>query len=297
MSKFDLRGIIVALVTPFNTHDKLDEERLKTHVDFLLGNGVHGLFPCGSAGEGPKLRTEERNKVIDLVVDQANGRVPVLAGISATSTTEAVESTKHAENAGADAAVILPPYYYRPSQDALKEHYETIARRTRLPIILYNIPQFAGYSLSVDLLSELAEDGMIAGLKDTSGDMIRFQELVLVLGSKIALLQGQEPLYVSSFILGTGGAVSADANLAPGLVVQVYKYFINGDWKKALEHQLKLAFLDKALSKNDFIETIKQAMTYIGKPFGHARGPASSLTESDQAALKKVLASLGLVSN
>lgn len=293
MSKFALKGIIVALLTPFDAHDNVDEERLRSHIDFLFENMVHGLFPCGSTGEGPKLRTKERNKVIDLVVDQANSRVPVLAGVSAASTVEAVESAKYAQDAGADAAVILPPYYYHSSQQALKEHYETIARATNLPIFLYNIPEFAGYFLSVDLVAKLAEDKIIAGLKDSSGDMIRFQELVRVLGDKVALLQGQEPLYVPSFILGTSAAVSGDANLAPRLAVQVYEDYMKADMKRALEHQFNLSLLDKALSTN-FIETIKQGMTSIGRPFGHARKPATPLTESDCIALEKVLISLGL---
>ena len=296
MRKLDLQGIIVALVTPFDTHDKLDELRLRTHVDFVLENGVHGLFPCGSTGEGPKMGIEERNRVIDLVVDQANGRVPVLAGVASASTTEAVEATKYAENVGADAVVILPPYYYRPSQEALKEHYETIAGATRLPILLYNIPEFTGYSLSVDLVAKLVEEGVVVGIKDSSGDMVRFQELVRLLGSKIDLLQGLEPLYLSSFILGTRCAVSGDSNLAPGLAVQVYKDFISGDSEKALQDQFKLALLDKALSRSDFIEATKQAMTYIGRPFGHARKPSIPLSASDSAELERVLVSLGLKS-
>ena len=296
MPNFDLRGVFVALVTPFDSHDRLDEQRLRTHVDFVLENGVHGLFPCGSTGEGPKMRVEERNRVIDVVVNQTKGRVPVLAGIAAASTIEAVESTKYAENAGADAAVILPPYYYRPSQAMLKEHYETIARATSLPILLYNIPEFAGYSLSADLVTKLAEGGTIIGLKDSSGDMVRFHELIRTVGSKINLLQGLEPLYVSSFVLGIRGAVSGDANLAPRLAVQVYEDFMNGNREKAIENQFKLALLDVTLSKGDFIEAIKHGLTYLGMPFGHARKPSMPLSASDSVELEKVMVSLGLKS-
>jgi len=294
MPKLDLRGIIVALVTPFDGNDRLDEQRLRAHVDFLLANGVHGLFPCGSTGEGPKMSVGEKNRVIDVIVDQSNGRVPVLAGIAAASTIEAVESAKYAENAGADAAVILPPYYYRPSQAMLKEHYETIARATNLPILLYNIPEFAGYSLSVDLVTKLAEAGTIMGIKDSSGDMVKFHELVRTIGNKINLLQGLESLYISSFVLGIRGAVSGDANLAPRLAEQVYEDFMNGNREKAIENQFKLALLDVTLSKSDFVEAIKHGLTYLGMPFGHARKPSMPLSASDRAELEKVLVLLEL---
>jgi len=294
MPKLDLRGIIVALVTPFDANDRLDEQRLRTHVDFVLANGVHGLFPCGSTGEGPKMRVEERNRVIDVVVDQTNGRAPVLAGVAAASTIEGVESTKYAENAGADAAVILPPYYYRPSQAMLRKHYETIAQATSLPILLYNIPEFAGYSLSVDLVTKLAEAGTIVGIKDSSGDMVKFHELVRTIGSKINLLQGLEPLYISSFVLGIRGAVSGDANLVPKLAVQVYEDFMNGNLEKAIENQFKLALLDVTLSKSDFIEAIKHGLTHLGMPSGHARKPSMPLSASDRAELEKVLVSVEL---
>jgi len=293
----ELKGIIVAMVTPLTPNGELDETTLKSHIKFLLENGVHGLFPCGSAGEGPKLTVDERKKMIDIVVAEADGKVPVIPGTGGITTDEAVRVTVYARDAGADAGLIVPPYYYHPSEKALYEHYETIAKRTDFPIVLYNIPSLAGYSLKPEFIARCIEGipGIVA-VKDSSYDMTKFEEILHFVGQKVSVLQGADTLILPSLLMGAKGAMVSDANVAPRLFVDIYEMFMRGDPKRAVEAQLKAVLLDRHLGYNDYVVSTKEALALIGRPVGPPRKPSYTISEEDKAQMKTILRKLGLLS-
>lgn len=285
--ELSLKGVIVPIVTPFDEDEEVDEEVLRKLTDWLIDEGVHGLFPCGSCGEAAKLMTEERKRVVKTVVEQANGRVPILAGTGTPSTKETIELTKFAEDVGADAAVVVQPYYFQPSEKMLFEHYRIVSESVHIPIIVYSIPQCTGYTLSVELVSRLAEIEGIIALKDSSGDISAFMQMIDTVGDKIDFFQGKDSLFVPSLIIGAKGGVLGIANLYPRYMVEAYEKFAKGQVREAMEMQMKIVPLLYKLT------SLKDAMNMTGIQAGKKRKPALSLTYSEKMQLKKLLTSFG----
>jgi len=290
-----LKGVIVPMLTPFKDDEELDEESIREYTGWLIESGVHGLFPNSSMGEAPKLILSERKKFIDIVVDEANGKVPVCAGAGEVSTKATIELTRHAKDAGADAVVIVEPYYIHPSEEALLDHYRTISEKVDIPIIVYDIPEATGYSLSAELVAELAEINNVVAVKDSSCDMMKFIREVRLAGDKIDVLQGAESLFVASLVMGGSGGILGIASACPRFTVEIYDEFIKGNVKKAVEMQMKLDRLINEFEKYNYIQAVKQAINLQGIRFGGIRKPDLPIKEKQKEEIKKILVQLGFL--
>ncbi|MFW6126331.1 MAG: 4-hydroxy-tetrahydrodipicolinate synthase [Chloroflexota bacterium] len=293
--EFEAKGIIPPLVTPVDHNENVNKEALRQLVERLLGAGVHGVFAMGSQGEFWAFTLEEKREVIDTVVQQVNGRVPVYAGTGAATTRECIELTRMAEACGANAVSVITPYFISPSQDELYEHYVAIARSTRLPVVLYGNPARTGVSLSVDLVSRLSRVDGIVGIKDSSGDLSLTAEYIRNTDLAFATLAGRDTIIYGTLVYGGKGSVAATANAAPGLVVEIYNSFMQGDLDKARQAQARLAPLRQAFGLGSFPVVIKDAVSMTGIPVGPARGPVRSLEGVPRDKLKSILTELGVL--
>jgi 4-hydroxy-tetrahydrodipicolinate synthase len=287
--KIDLKGVILPMLTPFKTNEELDEGALRRYTRWLIENGVHGLFPNSSMGEFPKLSVEERKRVMDIVVDEANGKVPVLPGTGDVSTRTTMSLTKHAKDAGADAAIIVTPYYCHPSEDALYNHYKSISDELDFPIAVYDIPEATGYSVRPELVARLAEIKNVVAIKDSSCDMTKFIRELQLVGGKVAVLQGSEYLFVPSLIMGAPGGILGIASACPSFTVQIYETFVKGNVKKAVEMQMKLVRLLDQFAEYDFITAVMQAVRIRGISLGNVRRPGSLATKEQETKVRETL--------
>jgi len=292
---FEVKGIIVAMVTPLKEDESLDEEGLRALINYLIEGGVHGIFCCGSQGEIYSLTDGERRKVIDITVDEVNGRVPVYAGTGEITTEKVIRLTKYAKDAGADAASIVTPYFIKPSSHELYMHYKRIAEAVDIPIILYNNPDRTGVNLDAQTVSRLAEIDNIIGIKDSSGDLTLTAEYIRLTPEDFAVIAGRDSLILATLLYGGKAAIAATANVAPKLVVEIYESYIKGDLKRAREAQFKLLPLRTAFSLGTFPVVVKEAMKMIGKPAGPAKSPVGSMSEENRKKLASVLQDLGLI--
>jgi len=292
---FVARGIIPAMVTPFDDNDRVNEKVLRRLVRYLIEGGVHGLFPIGSQGEFYALDKEEKKKIIETVVDEVNGKVPVYAGTGAITTKEAITLTQIAEKAGADAVSVITPFFISPSQEELYEYYLSIAKSTNLPVLLYNNPGRTGVNLSAELVERLSKIDNIVGIKDSSGNLTLTTEYIRTTPDNFSVLCGRDTLIFATLLSGGKGSIAATANVVPKLVVEIYEAFVNGDIEKARKAQFKLAPLRLAFNLGSFPIVVKEALNLIGINVGSARAPIKSLSEDKKETLKSVLKELGLL--
>ncbi|MEM2106604.1 MAG: 4-hydroxy-tetrahydrodipicolinate synthase [Candidatus Bathyarchaeia archaeon] len=221
-----LEGVFPALVTPFtDSGEEIDEGRLRRLVDYSVESGVNGLVPCGTTGECQNLTLEERKRVVKYVVDQANGKVPVIAGTGHSSTNVAVELTRHAKDVGADAALVVTPYYHKPADRGVYEHYRVLAEKVDLPIVLYNIPQATGVNLSWQMVEDLVEIPNIVGLKDSSGEIKYILTVIEKTGSRLSILCGHDEVVLPALAAGASGMILASANFIPDIWLRLYRAF------------------------------------------------------------------------
>jgi len=272
---FKPEGILPALVTPFNDDGKtVDEERLRALVDRCIKLGVHGVVPCGTTGEFVNLTTKEKEHVIDIVVDEVNGKVSVVAGTGASGTDQALEMTKYAKDAGADAALIVTPFYLKPQDRGIYQHYDTIATEVDLPIILYNIPQCTGVQLSWQMVEDLAQIPNIVGLKDSSGQLSYILAVLEKVRDKINVLCGHDEVVVAALAAGCSGAILASANVIPDIWVQIYNHVRNGELQKARELQYKIQKMARIIAGSGAVGT-KEALNMMKVEVGPVRKPLS----------------------
>ncbi|MHA1938023.1 MAG: 4-hydroxy-tetrahydrodipicolinate synthase [Candidatus Thorarchaeota archaeon] len=288
--KFVPRGILPAMVTPFTNDDKINKQVLRELVDYLISNGVHGLFAVGSQGEFYALTKEEKKQILEIVVDQSAGRVPVYAGTGAVATREVIELNEIAEQIGVDAVSILTPYFINPTQEELYGHYREIAQATRLPILVYNNPGRTGINMSAKLVERLADIDNIIGIKDSSGDITLTGEYIRQTNAKeFYVLAGRDTLILATLLYGGGGSIAATANVVPSMVVDIYNYFVEGNIEKAKEAQRALAPLRISFELGTFPVVIKEALEIIGIDAGPARAPVKDLDAKSRNNLKKIL--------
>jgi 4-hydroxy-tetrahydrodipicolinate synthase len=238
------------------------------------------------------LRDEEKKRVIEVTVDQANGKVPVYVGTGDVTTEKVIELTKHAEDAGADAASIVTPYFIRPSRDELYTHYKKVAEAVNIPVILYNNPGRTGINLDASTVSSLAEIDNIRGVKDSGGDLTLTAEYVRQVPGDFSVMAGKDSLILATLVYGGKGAIAATANVAPRLVLEIYNSFVNHDLEGARRAQFKLLPLRMAFDLGTFPAVIKEAMTLIGKPGGPAKSPVGPLSKENMGRLKAILQDL-----
>ncbi len=283
------KGIIPAMVTPFNRDESLNEEALRELTRFLIAGGVHGLFAVGSQGEFWALDFEEKKRVIEVVVEEANGRVPVYAGSGATTTREAVRLTQMAAAAGADFVSVITPFFISPSPDELYDYFVAVAKASKVPVILYNNPGRTGVNMGVDLVARLAQVDNIAGIKDSSGDMTLTGEFIRRCGPNFAVLAGRDTMILSTLLYGGKGSIAATANVAPRLIVEIYDAFVAGDMPRALAAQYRLAPLRIAFEMGSFPVVIKEALELMGIAAGPARAPVKGISEEKRAKLREIV--------
>jgi 4-hydroxy-tetrahydrodipicolinate synthase len=272
---FRPEGILPALVTPFTDDGKaVDEERLRALVRHCLELGVHGVVPCGTTGEFVNLTAEEKKFAIKTVIDEVNGKVPVVAGTGASGTAEAVEMTRYAKDAGADAALIVTPYYLKPTDRGIYEHYSTIASEVDLPIILYNIPQCTGLPLPWQMVEDLAQIPNIVGVKDSSGQLSFILAVLEKVRDKINVLCGHDEVVVAALAAGCSGAILASANVIPDVWIQIYNHVKNGELQKARELQYKVQKIARIIAGSGAVGT-KEALNMMKIKVGPVRKPLS----------------------
>ena len=291
------KGSNVAIVTPFK-NNKLDEEAYLKLINFHLENGTNGLVPAGTTGESPTLSHDEHEKVIELCIKEAKGKVPVIAGTGSNSTEEAVALTKHAEKMGADGALVVTPYYNKPTQEGLYQHYKQINDNTTLPIIIYNIPSRCVIDMAVDTMARLFELKNIAGVKDATGDLNRLDETIKKLGNEFIQLTGEDGLALQFNKRGGVGVISVTANIAPKLCSEMQKFS-----KSKSDNDIKEAErIDKILQpvhKSLFIESNPAPVKYAAKLLGlcndEIRLPLVKINKQTEEEVEKALKSAQLL--
>src|SRR5450631_4818209 len=263
-AKTSFRGSFTALVTPFK-NGSLDEKAFRDLVNWQIAEGTNGLVPVGTTGESPTLSHAEHDRVVEWCVDQAKGRVPVIAGAGSNSTAEAIELSQHAEKAGADAVLIVTPYYNKPTQEGLYQHYKAINDKIGIPIIIYNIPGRSVIDMSVDTMQRLFELPHIAGVKDATASVIRVSQQRLAMGAGLNQLSGEDASALGFMAHGGHGCISVTSSVAPRLCAEFQSACLKGDYAGALAFQDKLMPLHTAL----FLETnpapAKYALSILGK--------------------------------
>jgi 4-hydroxy-tetrahydrodipicolinate synthase len=288
-------GSFVALVTPFKDDESLDETKLKELIEFQIDGGIHGIVPCGTTGESPSLSEEEHDRVIELTVETVNGRVPIIAGTGSNSTMRTLRATEHAKAAGADAALIVTPYYNKPNQQGLYAHYMKIADSVDIPIIIYNVPPRCGTDILSDTVAQLAEHPNIVGLKEATGELKRSSELVSMCPDDFVVLSGDDINTLPILSVGGKGVISVVANVNPGDIAETCNAFKAGN----IELARKLHYKTMQLAVDLFIETnpipAKTALMLMGKLNGQLRLPLAPLTPANQETLRQTLKDAGLI--
>jgi 4-hydroxy-tetrahydrodipicolinate synthase len=289
-----LRGVFTAMVTPFGRDGEVDEISLRRLVDEQIESGINGLVPCGTTGESPTLNHEEHHRVVEIVINQAKGQVPVIAGTGSNSTKEAVSLTKHAKDAGAAAALVVAPYYNKPTQHALINHYNAIAD-VGLPVIVYNIQGRTGINIETATLMEIAKHPSIAGVKEASGSVPQMMDVLGARPKDFAVLSGDDNLTFPLMTLGGDGIISVIANLIPARISEFVSLCLEGKWDEARNEHFELMPLFKAM----FIETnpvpVKAAMAIVGKVEEKYRSPMEPMQDENKEKLKSLMSKFGLI--
>ena len=292
-----LEGVLVPHVTPFDENEEIDEPALRELVNHFIKAGLDGLVSLGSNGEFPYLSFEEKLKVVEVVLDEVNGRVPVVAGATESSTREALRLGKVFLDLGADALLIGPPYYFKPSPEELFVHYSTLAERLDGEMLLYNVPKFTGINISIGVIESLAEEhSNVIGIKDSSGSMGRITELVRRLGDRFTVLAGTADVMYPSWVIGAHGAVVAVANVAPELCVELWRAFREGNHQEARELQLRVNLINEVVVKrHNQISAVKAAMEMRGLKAGRPRLPSLPLDERALGDIESALREAGVL--
>ena len=291
------KGSNVALVTPFKGNS-LDEETYIKIINFHLENGTNGLVPAGTTGESPTLSHREHEKVIELCIQEAKGKIPVIAGTGSNSTTEAISLTEHAEKAGADGALIVTPYYNKPTQEGLYQHYKAINDKCGIPIIIYNIPGRSVIDMTVDTMARLFDLKNIVGVKDATGDLNRVDETFKKIGNEFIQLTGEDGLAYEYNKRGGVGCISVTANIAPKMCSDMQKFSKsqnNDEQKKAEEIDKKLQPVHKSLFIESNPSPVKYAAKLIGLCDDNVRLPLVTVLDETKAEVKKALISAELI--
>jgi len=271
--KFWPKGVIPALVTPFTKGFEVDEKALKRLVDFTIENGVSSVFPCASTGEFTSMTEEERKRVTEITIDHVNGKVPVIAGTGDAGTKAAIEFSKHAEDAGADAVLVVSPFYLKPTDKEVFEHYVKIAEAVDLPVILYNIPQVTGVEIPWWVVEALAEIDNVVGIKDSSGNMPYMTALFEKVYGKISIMCGHDEIAMAALASGADGLILASANLIPDIWVKIYNLVKQCKLEEAQALQRKIQTLVRIVTRQGGGLAVKAGLSMIGLETGPARRP------------------------
>jgi 4-hydroxy-tetrahydrodipicolinate synthase len=288
------KGSIVAIVTPFK-NGKVDEKALGDLIEWHISEGTNAIVPCGTTGEASTLDYDEHYRVIEITVSIAKGKVPVIAGTGANSTDETIMITQKAKEIGADGALLVTPYYNKPTQEGLYQHYKKVAETVDIPLVLYNVPSRTGINLLPQTVARLAEIKNIVGIKEATGNMRQVSEVIRLCGERITVLSGDDFTTLTLLALGGKGAISVSANVAPRDASAMYKAWEEGNIKEARRLHFKLEPLNEAM----FIETnplpVKTALSMMGKIEEEFRLPLCVMSTANKEKLKKILINQGFL--
>jgi 4-hydroxy-tetrahydrodipicolinate synthase len=296
MNSFKLEGVFPAIVTPFNEDEQLDEDGLRAITRYVVDNGVHAIMTTGGTGEFPLLQREERNRVTQIVVEAANGQVPIIAGTATCSTRDAIKLAEDSAEAGAAAAIVTPPFYFRYPGDALIRHFSDLANNSPIPIVLYNNPLYTGNSLSPDMIAKLAENENIIGLKQSQVDLGQLVEVIRLVGDVISVCTGIDSQFYAALSVGAKGIFSTAATICPRHMVDLYELTTSGESEKGRELHNRLQELNRFLEYDPgYVSPAKEALKLMGLPGGRVRRPMPELTEDERSGLSGALRSLELI--
>ncbi len=287
-------GSMVAIVTPFKD-GRLDEEAFKNLIEWHIESGTDVIVPCGTTGESATLSFEEHDRVIELTVETVNGRVPVMAGTGSNNTTEAIRLTRDAKAAGADGALLITPYYNKPTQQGLYEHYEAIAKAVEFPMVLYNVPGRTGVNMLPETVARLSKIDVVVGVKEATGSLRQVTEIIERCDEDFAVISGDDFINFPLLAVGGKGMISVTANVIPGDLAALYDAWKAGDIEKARQLHYKTLPLHRAM----FYETnpipVKTALAKMGKIAHELRFPLCSMSEANDKKLEEALKTYGLL--
>lgn len=289
------KGSLVALITPMREDGSVDEKAYAAFVDWQIKEGTHGVVPVGTTGESPTLSHDEHRRVVEIAVEVAKGRVPVIAGAGSNSTEEAIALTRHAKAAGADAALIVTPYYNKPTQEGMYLHYMAIADAVDLPIIIYNIPPRSVVDMSVETMARLAKHKNIVGVKDATANLVRPLHTRRAIGEAFCQLSGEDHTALSFNAAGGVGCISVTANVAPRLCSEMQTAWMNGDLATAMKIQNRLVPLHDALFAETSPGPVKFAASLMGKTSERCRLPLAPLMGPTRERVRAAMAEVGLL--
>ena len=287
-------GTYVAMVTPFTKDLEIDEEGFRSNINYLIEKGVNGLVGAGTTGESATITHDEHQKIIDILVDEADGRVETVAGTGSNATSEALSLTKYAYDAGADSALLITPYYNKPQQHGMVQHYRTITEAVDLPLIAYNVPSRTGINMDVDTIVQLAKIDGVDAVKEASGSVDKVSDIYKALSNEgleddFSILSGEDSLTLPLMAVGATGVISASANVDAKRMVLMVDSILNDDYTRAMELHYEMVELIRAL----FIESnpvpVKTAMNIMGLPSGPLRQPLAEMKPENVEILKKAL--------
>jgi len=289
------QGSFVAMVTPFR-NGKVDEAKLRELVEFHITHGTDGLIPCGTTGESPTLSHDEHHRVVELVIEAARGRIRVVAGTGSYSTSDAIEMTKHAERVGAAGALVVNPYYNKPTQEGLYRHFRAVAESVAIPILVYNIQGRTAINVETDTMARLARDVKnIVGVKEASGSLDQMSQVIAACGPDFSVLSGDDNITLPLLAIGGSGVVSVIANIVPRETADLVHAALDGDWKRARDLHFRLF----ALARAAFLETnpipIKEAMAMAGMLEPEFRLPMCRMSDANREKLRAILKPYGLI--
>ena len=288
-------GAFTALITPFDDDENIDEEGFRQNIKSQIEGGIDGLLPVGTTGECATLSHQEHERVVEIAVDEADGQVPVMAGTGSNNTKEALELTKHAAEVGADAAMLVAPYYNKPTQRGLYEHYKKLAEEVDIPQVIYNIKSRTGRNIEADTIAKLSQIDNIIGVKEASGDLKQVMDIEKQSSDGFRIMSGDDRLALPILSLGGYGVVSVASNLVPGKISKLVSSYRDGDVEASKEIHYELLPLFKSL----FLETnpspVKAAMEIMGKPAGKPRLPLVEVEDETKEKLREVLSDQDLI--
>ncbi len=289
------KGSMVAIITPFDNEGRFDEEKYRQLIEFQIENGTDVIVPCGTTGESATLDYKEHDHVIKVCIDQVAKRVPVIAGTGSNSTAEAIELSQHAKQMGADGVLLVSPYYNKPSQEGLYQHYKAIAEGVNIPQVLYNVPGRTGMNMTAATTIRLAEFSNVVAIKEASGDVTQSGEILAKAGDKIDILSGDDFLTLPLMAVGAKGIISVSANIMPKEVKAMVVAIQEGRWEEARQMHLKMLALHKAMFIDSNPVPVKTAASLMGLCEANIRLPLVGLQPANLEQLKQVMQGYGLI--
>jgi len=289
------KGSMVALITPMRADGSVDEAAFEAFVDWQIREGTHGIIPVGTTGESPTLKHDEHRRVVEIAIAVAAGRVPVIAGTGSNSTEEAIELTRHAKDAGADAALVVTPYYNKPTQEGLFLHYTAIADAVELPIVIYNIPARSVVDMSVETMARLAKHPNIVGVKDATANLTRPLHTRAACGAGFCQLSGEDHTALPFLAAGGDGCISVSANVAPRLCSDMHLAWQDGRIAEAMALQDRLVPLHDAMFAETSPGPVKYAAHLLGHGSDHCRLPLAPLAAATRARVREAMSQVGLL--